>query len=367
MSDLQDVNPYPQFDEQQEQNHQIEEPTANQAIPVIQQNIVLDNNVPPRTIGEASSEERKQFLIQSLRALFVQQIFQLSLALGFAFVDEWGFCSNFFLFLFLTLSLHLFIATYKGRGLRKEERVMKLQWLGWVISYSFALTLFSSLLNVLYLGWFFYLPFLTISFLFPIITIGMIIHISSGSVCINAKQYTVIFVAMIFFLNLFLSVLDGGYIHFGYLIGDIVGYLYGLYLIFINVQIQYPVNDLSLNIQQEQTKLDQVMNFLDQGTQKFDVGIIPNEGEQITMEEIKKQNNGQRLLKLAILQGFGVIFFVFPLLYLIMMIWLMIVAHKADTKFIQIGKKNEVKLDEQFVAPILINLDILGGLKHAIE
>lgn len=45
----------------------------------------------------------------------------------------------------------------------------------------------------------------------------------------------------------------------------------------------------------------------------------------------------------------------------------MMVAHKADTKFVQIGKKQEVKLNEQFVAPILINLDILGGLKHAIE
>ncbi|CAD8124812.1 unnamed protein product [Paramecium sonneborni] len=367
MSDMQDANPYPQFDEQQEQNQQIEEPTASQSIPVIQQNIVLDNQGSARTIGEASSEERKQFLIQSLRALLVQQIFQLFLSLGFSFVEEWGFCSNFFLFLFFTLSLHLFIVTQKGRGMKKEEKVMKLQWLGWVICYSFAITQFASLLNVLYLGWFLYLPFLTISFIFPIITVGMIIHLSSGSVCVNAKQYTMIFVVMIFFIDLSLSVFDEGYIHFGYLIGEIVGYLYGLYLTFINVQIQYPVNDLSLNVQQEETKLDQVVNFLDRGTQRFDVGVIPNGGDEITMEELKKQSNGQRLLKLIILQGFGIIFFVFPWLYIMLVVFLMMVAHKADTKFIQIGKKSEVKLNEQFVAPILINLDILGGLKHAIE
>lgn len=40
---------------------------------------------------------------------------------------------------------------------------------------------------------------------------------------------------MIFFLDLSLSVFDEGFIHFGYLIGEIVAYLYGLYLIFINV------------------------------------------------------------------------------------------------------------------------------------
>ncbi|CAD8210618.1 unnamed protein product [Paramecium pentaurelia] len=349
MNDLQDVNPYPQFDEQNESNQQIEEPTASQAIPVIQQNIILDNSTQTRTIGEASSEERKQFLIQSLRALSVQQIFQLFLALGFAFVEEWGFCSNFFLFFFITLSLHLFIVTYKARGMKKEEGVMKLQWLGWMICYSFATTLFSTLLNVLYLGWFFYLPYLTMTFLFPIITLGMIIHLSSGNACLNTKQYTIIFFVMIFFLNLCLSVFDGGYIHFGYLIGEV------------------PVNDLSLNLQQEETKLDQVMNLFDRGTQKFEVGVIPTEAQEITMEEIKKQNNAQRLIKLAILQVFGVIFYVFPWLYLVLMTWLMMAAHKADTKFVQIGKKQEVKLNEQFVAPILINLDILGGLKHAIE
>ncbi|CAD8204129.1 unnamed protein product [Paramecium pentaurelia] len=367
MSDLQDINPYPQIDEQHDSNHQIEEPTASQAIPVNQQNIVLDNCTTTRTISEASSEERKQFLKHSLRALAIQQIFQFSLALGFAFVDEWGFCSNFFLFLFITLSLHLFIATYKARGMKKEERVMKFQWLGWMICYSFAITLFSTLLNVLFFGWFFYLPFLTTSFLLPIITLGMIVHISSGSVCINTKQYTIIFFVMIFFLDLSISVFDEGYIHFGYLIGEFVAYLYGLYLTLINVQIQYPVNDLSLNIEQEETKLDQVMNLLDRGTQKFEVGSIPIDAQEITMEEIKKQSNTQRLLKLAILQAFCIFFYMVPILYLVLMIWLMVVTHKANTKFVQIGKKYEVKLNEQYVAPILINLDILGGLKHAIE
>ncbi|CAK68501.1 unnamed protein product (macronuclear) [Paramecium tetraurelia] len=367
MNDLQEVNPYPQFDEQQESNHQIEEPTASQAIPVIQQNIVIDNNTQARTIGEASSEERKQFLTQSLRALLVQQMFQLSLAMSFAFVEEWGFCSNFFLFLFFTLSLHLFIATYKARGLKKEEGVMKLQWLGWMVCYSFATTLFSTLLNVLYLGWFFYLPFLTMAFLFPMITLGMIIHLSSGSACISVKQYSIIFFVAIFFIDLSISVFDDGFIHFGYLLGEVVAYLYGLYLAFINVQIQYPVNDLSLNIQQEETKLDQMINFLDRGTQKFELGAIPAEAQEITMEEIKKQSNAERLLKLAILQSFCIVFYLFPWLYFTLVIWVMMVAHKADTKFVQIGKKQEVKLNEQFVAPILINLDILGGLKHAIE
>jgi len=48
-------------------------------------------------------------------------------------------------------------------------------------------------------------------------------------------EYTIIFFVMIFFLDLCLSVFDGGYIHFGYLIGEVVSYLYGLYLTFINV------------------------------------------------------------------------------------------------------------------------------------
>ena len=72
----------------------------------------------------------------------------------------------------------------------------------------------------------------------------MIVHISSGSVCINTKckeiiliyiEYTIIFFVMIFFLDLSISVFDEGYIHFGYLIGEIVAYLCGLYLTLINV------------------------------------------------------------------------------------------------------------------------------------
>ena len=121
---------------------------------------------------------------------------------------------------------------------------MKLQWLCWTICYSFATTLFSTMLNVLYFGWFVYLPFLTMSFLFPIITVGMIIHLSSGRASISFRcnetlyiyiEYTVIYFVMIFFIDLSISVFDDGYIHFGYLIGEVVGYLYGLYLTFINV------------------------------------------------------------------------------------------------------------------------------------
>ncbi|CAK64547.1 unnamed protein product (macronuclear) [Paramecium tetraurelia] len=313
MNDLQDDNPQYQFDEQHDSTQQIEEPTASQAIPVNQQNISLDISVQARTISEASSEERKQFLIQTLKVLAVQQIFQLSLALGFAFVEEWGFCSNFFLFLFISQSLDLYIATFKARGIKKQETVMKLQWLGWMICYSFATTLFSTLMNVMYFGWHFYLLFLLTTFLFPIITLGMLIHISSGRVCINTKQYSLIYCVLIFFMDLCISVFNEGYVPFGFLLGEGLVYLYGLYLTFINVQIQYPVNDLSLNFQQEETKFNQMMNLLDRGTQRLSVGVIPNEAQEITMEEIKKQSIGQRLLKLAILQSFCLTFYILPI------------------------------------------------------
>ena len=47
-------------------------------------------------------------------------------------------------------------------------------------------------------------------------------------------EYSLIFFLVVFFADLSLSVFDEGYIEFGYLIGELIGYLYGLYLTFIN-------------------------------------------------------------------------------------------------------------------------------------
>lgn len=49
------------------------------------------------------------------------------------------------------------------------------------------------------------------------------------------------FFVTILFIDLSIAMFDEGFIHFGYLIGEFIAYLYGLYLLHINVQIQFVI------------------------------------------------------------------------------------------------------------------------------
>lgn len=40
---------------------------------------------------------------------------------------------------------------------------------------------------------------------------------------------------VVFFIDLTISLFDEGFLHFGYLIGELISYLYGLYLTHINL------------------------------------------------------------------------------------------------------------------------------------
>jgi len=60
------------------------------------------------------------------------------------------------------------------------------------------------------------------------------------------------------------------------------------------------------------------------------------------------------------------IFWILPFLYYVAFLILLYFVHVNDTYFVQTGKVQEVKMHEYVVAPILVNLDLIGGYKYGL-